>query len=106
MKTFKSHLDRNSIPRFEDVVDGYCRAARLVIDDFGQGVMDSDFELAQLEYLINRRYDAGLLTVLTTNDPSKLPDRVISRFKDVGLSVIVKNSAPDFRPLKGKKLPP
>ncbi len=93
--------DRYSPPNYDIILDNYCRASKLIVDDIGLGTMDSNWENAVLEEIVDERYRNRLLTVLATNKHIQtLPDRVLSRFKDATTSFLVLNTAPDYRPLK------
>jgi DNA replication protein DnaC len=103
-RTLKSKMsDRTSSPTYDMVLDNYCKAKRLLIDDIGMGTTDSQWENSLLEEIVDERYRNRLLTVLTTNkDIRTMPERIISRFRDTETSVIVVNRGVDYRPLKGK----
>lgn len=93
-------------PRFsyEELINNYCYADRLIIDDVGMGGSGSEWEYGQLEEIIVVRYHERLFTILTTNrDLTELPERVVSRFRDPDKGMIVLNQGEDFRQLKGKR---
>ena len=97
-------INDDLLPNIDVVMDGWCRAERIIIDDVGMGGSDSVWSMKMLEELVVARYRNNLFTVLSTNiDISELPERVISRFKDPQKARMVLNSGVDFRPLKGKK---
>jgi len=69
----------------------------LVLDDWGVEY-GTEWEQSKLEQIIDRRYQERLITVVTTNkEIDKLPERVISRFMDPGISQVALNEATDYR---------
>jgi len=86
------------MPSYDQILDNYCNAPILLMDDVGMGMLDSKWETAVLEELINHRYHRRLWTALTTNQPlGSLPERVTSRFSDPGIGIIVENKGKDYR---------
>lgn len=76
----------------------------LFLDDVGAGAGSTDWAWRELEDIVDYRYERNLLTVITTNlDRKAIPDRIVSRFRDAEKSRLVLNTAPDYRPLKGRK---
>lgn len=72
----------------------------LVLDDYGRE-HETDWTSSTLEDVIDARWQNRLITVLTTNkDIIEVAPRIKSRFLDVELSVIVNNSASDYRPVR------
>ena len=70
----------------------------LLIDDVGMGSSGSAWEWGQLEDIIVNRYRDGLMTVMTTNmDITKLPERIVSRFRDPEKGRVVLNEGADYR---------
>ena len=71
-------------------------------DDYGAGVQETAFEIADIEDIINERYhlryhDDGKITVMATNQDIKtLPDRIVRRFRDPEFGELVLNEAEDF----------
>ncbi len=85
-------------PSANEILERTCRAPRLIIDDLGMGVTDTDWELAQLEAIINYRYRFKLFTAIATNkDIKDLPPRIISRLNDKEVCTKCLNRAPDYR---------
>lgn len=86
---------------YNDILDNYCYAERLIIDDVGAGGTDTEYSDNILEHIIVSRYEASLLTVMSTNRQLKdLPERVVSRLKDKTRCYLVVNKANDYRPEK------
>jgi len=98
-KTLKRKMrEKYSIPSYDDVLDNYCQSGILLMDDIGMGMMDSKWENSVLEQIVNYRYINRLWTAMTTNtDIKDLPDRVVSRFSDPEVGVIVHNTGKDYR---------
>ena len=98
-KTLKRKMrEKYSIPSYDDVLDNYCQSNILLMDDIGMGMMDSKWENTVLEQIVNYRYINRLWTAMTTNtDIKDLPDRVVSRFSDPEVGVIVHNTGKDYR---------
>lgn len=72
----------------------------LIMDEWGQNY-GSEWEEQRLEEIVLARERAGLITIITTNqEPSKLPERVASRFRDRDQARLIHNKAPDYRPTK------
>jgi DNA replication protein DnaC len=98
INAFKAGLNDGAIPPYRDLLKNYCFARALVIDDLGLGSTGTDWEYSQLEEIIDVRYDRRLLTLLATNKHlNELPARVVSRFRDPDVGIIVLNSARDYR---------
>jgi len=90
-----------SIP-YSALLDRFCYADRLIIDDVGMGGSGSEWEFGQLEEIVVVRYRERLFTILTTNrDLTELPERIVSRFRDPDVGRVILNSADDYRRLKG-----
>lgn len=86
---------------YNDVLDGYCEAQRLILDDVGARGSATEFGDRILETIVCARYGRELMTIMTTNkNIDDLPERVLSRFKDKSLSYLVQNEASDYRPSK------
>jgi len=87
---------------YDVILDNYCYAERLIVDDIGAGGSDSDFGDRVLERIVVARYGRQLFTIVTSNrEISELPERVKSRFEDVVTSYLVLNEGADYRGLKG-----
>ena len=75
----------------------------LILDDWGQNY-NSMWEEQKLEEIILAREREGLITIITTNlELDKLPDRVISRFRDITQARVILNSSGDYRSKKKAK---
>lgn len=76
----------------------------LVIDDFASEkylVEKGAWALEKFEQIIDHRYHAGMVTMMTTNNNwDELPERIRSRFQDKQLAVMVWNKADDYRKKK------
>lgn len=94
----KGQMDGAS-PHYYELLERFCRTtAPLVIDDVGMGTTGTVREWADLEEIVNARYNDHLITVLGTNLwLTELPDRVVSRFFEAGVGLIILNSAKDYR---------
>jgi DNA replication protein DnaC len=98
----KRSMSEGSIPSYQDILESYCKAKILLLDDIGMGTLDSDWAYTVLEEIVLHRFHEKLPTAFVTNkDFGDLPPRVLSRFKDKSLSVLVLNSADDYRRQKG-----
>ena len=86
---------------YDEILNNYCYADRLIVDDVGAGESDTEFGNRILETIVCARYGRELLTIMTTNrDISTLPERVLSRFADKTTSYLVHNEGDDYRRLK------
>lgn len=97
MRSIKSSIQDNSTDKWMKFLK---EVQGLVLDDFGME-LGSDWEMTQIDEVINSRWQDKLLTVVTTNKSleqlkQKLP-RIFSRLCDVDLSVVVINKATDYR---------
>ena len=103
MRHLKQAMRAGSMPPYDAVFERICGRERLIVDDVGMGTIGSDWEMAELEDIINERYQLrfrndGKVTILATNrDIKELPDRIVSRFYDPEVGVIVFISAGDYR---------
>ncbi|MDD5510790.1 MAG: DnaA/Hda family protein [Dehalococcoidales bacterium] len=72
----------------------------LVLDDFGVEY-GTEWELSKIEQIIDERYRERRITVMTSNrdyaELEKKSERILSRFSDPDISVLVCNSSPDYR---------
>ncbi len=69
----------------------------LVLDDFKPEYATA-WGADRIEEIINFRYRASLITMLTTNiDVTQIPDRIVSRFNDPEMSKAVFNQGVDYR---------
>jgi DNA replication protein DnaC len=95
---YKAMKPENGLPSVDTLIEGYCKAKKLIIDDVGMGSSGSAYEWGCLEQIIGYRYRERLFTVLTTNlDIKALPERIVSRFCDPQVGHLVLNEAEDFR---------
>lgn len=103
MRALKNTFSPYSIDRFEEIMNYYCKAERLIVDDIGVSGSDKEFktDIAYLEQVVLERYRENLFTVLTTNinlpDMEKLFPRIVSRFRDKSKARLILNKAPDYR---------
>ena len=98
INALKNGLNDGAMPPYRDLLTNYCLANALVMDDIGMGSTGTLFEYSQLEEIIDVRYSRRLLTLMATNKHlDELPDRVVSRFHDPDVGLIVLNSAEDYR---------
>jgi len=104
INTLKNGLNDGAIPPYRDILRNYCYARALLIDDVGMGSTGTAFEYSQLEEIIDVRYSRRLLTLMATNKHlDELPDRVVSRLRDPDVSIVVLNSAKDYRIRQGNE---
>lgn len=103
---FLSYLRRLMCEGKEDmdvVIERYQSGCAVLFDDFGMEY-GTDWEMSVMERIINGRYRARAITVVNTNkDLDELPVRVVSRFFDPDIGIVVLNSASDFRRRKAVK---
>ncbi len=89
-------------------LDRICKVDILLIDDIGMGSFDTEkswsLQCSILEAIIVHRYHEKLKTAIITNmDFVQLPERVVSRFQDSEIAVLVLNEGEDYRPGKKEK---
>ncbi len=100
MSLLKQHIEDKTV---EDLIARFCNLEALILDDWG-AEYGTDWEAAQLDHIVDERYRHKLITVLVSNkNMSTLEEksaRIISRFTDNELSVMVVNTATDYRPQK------
>jgi DNA replication protein DnaC len=100
MNLLKRQMETNEL---DAMVKIFCEVQGLVLDDWG-AEYGSDWERTQLDHIIDERYRWRRITVLTTNkDVMQLDQqsqRIVSRFTDKEIGVLVLNRAADFRPKK------
>lgn len=100
LSTLKSTFN-NPDRDYDSILNRYCYAERLIIDDIGAGGSDTEFADKILETIVCARYGRELLTIMTTNREIKeLPERVRSRLEDKTASYLVLNKGEDYRPKK------
>ena len=90
----------------EQVMEGLKRIPALIMDEWGQNY-GSVWEEQKLEEIFIARERAELITIITTNlEPDqleKIPERIISRFRDKSMARMILNDAVDYRPTKEAK---
>ncbi len=102
MRALKSCMDPEPLTSLEGLICRYGQAERLIIEDVGMGGSGSAWEYGQLEDIIATRYRERLFTIMTTNrDLIELPERIVSRFRDPDVGMVVLNEGADYRRLKG-----
>ncbi|MBA7598386.1 Chromosomal replication initiator protein DnaA [subsurface metagenome] len=96
---------KESIPEntTELLVNSLKKLPALILDEWGQNY-GSMWEQQKLEEIFVARERAELITIITSNlEPDqldKLPERVVSRFRDKSQARLILNAAPDYRPKK------
>jgi len=101
MGFLRSTMAKDANMRLEYILDGWCKAERLIIDDVGIGGSDTVWSMKMLEEIILARHKDNMFTVLSTNiDISELPERVLSRFGDPEKARMIQNRGEDYRPRK------
>ena len=106
MGRLKECMNPNEFISPEELLNNYCRAERLIIDDVDGTV----WEFEQLEKIIRARYRENLFTILTSNldikadekDKRFIPERIVSRFRDKEKGRLILNLGEDYRPKKEK----
>ncbi len=87
-------------PGLETTTMNYAKMPGLVLDDWGIEY-GTNWEASRLEMVIDYRYRASLLTVVTANrdyvELNRLHPRIISRFSEPGVGQIILNEAEDYR---------
>lgn len=83
---------------YDELFKSIRRRKFLIIDDVGMGSRGTEWEMSELEDIVNYRYRERLFTVMTTNRTlEELPERVVSRFFDPEVSEVVINEGKDYR---------
>ncbi len=105
MATLKAPIGRDGLEVF---VQSISSLPGLALDDWG-AEQGTDFDLSMMERIIDERYRRRLITVLASNRSLEqmilTSQRIVSRFSDAEIGVIVVNSAGDFRRKKSQYLP-
>jgi DNA replication protein DnaC len=90
-------IDSNSV---EEWVQALRRMEALALDDLGSGI-NSDWALEKLQEIIDARWTAKRITVVTMNktlgELTQLSPRIFSRMCDQELSVVVRCEGIDYR---------
>ena len=89
---------RNSV---DELLKAYTGARCLILDDYGVQYGMSG-EMSIIEALIDDRYRAKRVTILCAKDKSDIPERIVSRFSDPEVGVIVVNEGSNYRKRKIK----
>lgn len=101
VRGFKRAMDPDPPTPLEVLVERYCTARYLIVDDIGAGMSGSEFGMKELDEIVSARYHDHLFTLMTTNkDITELPERAVSRFRDNEFSRFVLNKGEDYRPKK------
>lgn len=83
--------------RTDEWLKSLANVGALILDDYGLD-NQTDWAAANIEDIIDARWQEKRITVMTTNKGlEQLPPRITSRFGDTELSVAVVNSAKDYR---------
>ena len=111
MGSLKGAMNPDAISPYHELLERYCRAERLIIDDVGMGSSDTDWAFGQLEEIVVARHREHLFTILSSNLDIKfnpehpnigfIPERIVSRFQDPDVGRVVLNEGADYRRLKG-----
>ncbi len=100
LSTLRMSMDDPS-KEYNTILDNFCFAERLIVDDIGAGEGDMSFCDRILEKIVIARYGRQLFTIMSTNlRIEQLPERVRSRFEDSVTSYLVLNEGADYRGLK------
>jgi DNA replication protein DnaC len=89
---------------YDNIYDSCIRSPWLLLDDVGTGTTDTPWAWSILEEIVGYRYrqcehgNPSPLMIVTNRDVKDLPPRVLDRFQDNLLSVIVFNEAESYRP--------
>lgn len=103
MRGLKECMRPEPLCSYDELLARFCYCKHLIIDDVGMGGSGSDWEFGQLEEIVVARYRERLFTILTTNkDLTELPERIVSRFQDPDVGMVVLNEGVDYRRLKGQ----
>jgi len=79
------------------IIANYQRGGALLLDDLGMEY-GTNWEQSVLERIINGRYRNRAITAVTSNrDLDELPERVVSRFFEPGVGIVVLNKGADYR---------
>ncbi len=100
MRYFKRLMYRRQPdePFYDDAFESIRKRTHLILDDVGMGTQGTEWEFAELEDITAFRYRGKLFTIMTTNlDIEKLPERVVSRFSDPEIGILVHNAGGDYR---------
>jgi len=110
IRNLKQGLKNGANPDYDARFRNYCEINKLVIDDYGMGTQETKFEVADIEDIIDKRYqrryrDDEKVTILATNNDIKnLPDRIVSRFFDPEFGAVVFMDTTDYRRSKENRV--
>ena len=94
LKTLRASIETHDT---DDWIKSLSNVGALLLDDYGLE-NQTDWALANIEDIIDARWQEKRITVMTTNrDITTLPARIQSRFRDTELSVAVLNAGKDYR---------
>ena len=94
LKTLRASIETHDI---DEWIKSLSHVGALLLDDYGLE-NQTDWALANIEDIIDARWQEKRITVMTTNrDIRELPARIQSRFRDTELSVAVLNTGKDYR---------
>lgn len=101
MRMFKKGMHRGDPEShslsYDDLFEQFRRRERLILDDAGMGSSDTEWAWGELEDIINYRYQEQLFTVVATNkDLDEMPERIVRRFNDSEVGVIVWNKGKEY----------
>jgi DNA replication protein DnaC len=103
MRILKDSIGGNNL---EEWMKALCTMPGLVLDDLGME-QGTEWELVQLETIINERWQEKRITCITTNkdlpEIQKMSPRIYSRMCDQEISTVVLNNASDYRLTIAKK---
>ena len=94
LKTLRNAIQEHSL---DDWITSLSNVGALILDDYGLE-NQTDWALANIEDIVDARWQEKRITAMTTNkDIKELPARIASRFSDTLLSVKVLNTGTDYR---------
>jgi DNA replication protein DnaC len=98
LKAAKSQSDEGQA-KYDALFQSYSQVSYLIIDEFDWA---TEADIKELERLVCEREANGLMTLITSNrDINQIEDampRMISRFRDKRVALIVRNKGEDRRP--------
>jgi len=94
LKTLRASIEAHNLDQW---IKSLSKVGALLLDDYGLE-NQTDWALANIEDIIDARWQERRITAMTTNkNITDLPARLQSRFRDVELSVFVLNAGKDYR---------